>query len=33
VIERGYIDQGKLTERDLDTALDLLAMTRPRPGT
>jgi fumarate hydratase, class II len=32
VIERGYIEQGKLTERDLDTALDLLAMTRPSSG-
>jgi fumarate hydratase class II len=32
VIERGYIEQGKLTERDLDTALDLLAMTRPGSG-
>jgi fumarate hydratase class II len=32
VIERGYIEQGKLTERDLDSALDLLAMTRPSSG-
>jgi fumarate hydratase class II len=30
VIERGYVQDGKLTERELDTALDLLAMTRPR---
>ena len=29
VIERGYIEAGKLTEADLDKALDVLAMTRP----
>jgi fumarate hydratase class II len=30
VIERGYIEAGKLTEADLDKALDVLAMTRPQ---
>ncbi len=29
VIERGYIDQGKLTAAQLDEALDILSMTRP----
>jgi fumarate hydratase class II len=29
VIERGYLEQGKLTEEQLDSALDVLAMTRP----
>jgi fumarate hydratase class II len=29
VLERGYIAQGKLTEQQLDTALDVLRMTRP----
>ena len=32
VVERGYIEAGKLSERDLDAALDLLAMTHPRAG-
>ncbi len=29
VIERGYVRDGKLTEAELDAALDLLSMTRP----
>ncbi len=29
VIESGYVDDGKLTEAQLDAALDVLAMTRP----
>ncbi|WP_354643137.1 class II fumarate hydratase [Kitasatospora camelliae] len=29
VLERGYLDQGLLTERQLDEALDVLRMTRP----
>jgi fumarate hydratase class II len=29
VIDSGYVAQGKLTERQLDEALDVLAMTRP----
>jgi fumarate hydratase class II len=29
VIERGYVRDGKLTEEQLDAALDVLAMTRP----
>jgi fumarate hydratase class II len=29
VLERGYIDQGKLTEEQLDAALDVLRMTHP----
>jgi fumarate hydratase class II len=29
VIERGYVDDGKLTEAQLDAALDVLAMARP----
>jgi fumarate hydratase class II len=29
VIERGYIEAGKLTEQQLDEALDVLSMTRP----
>jgi fumarate hydratase class II len=29
VIERGYIEQGKITEAELDRALDVLSMTRP----
>jgi fumarate hydratase class II len=29
VIESGFVDDGKLTEEQLDTALDVLAMTRP----
>ncbi|MFI6444020.1 class II fumarate hydratase [Kitasatospora sp. NPDC050543] len=29
VLERGYLDQGKLTEQQLDEALDVLRMTRP----
>lgn len=31
VLERGYIEAGKLTEAQLDEALDLLSMTRPAP--
>ena len=29
VIERGYVQDGKLTEQQLDEALDVLRMTRP----
>jgi fumarate hydratase class II len=29
VVERGYIEDGKLTEEQLDAALDVLSMTRP----
>jgi fumarate hydratase class II len=29
VLERGYVEQGKLTEQELDRALDVLRMTRP----
>ena len=29
VIERGYVRDGKLTEAQLDEALDVLGMTRP----
>jgi fumarate hydratase class II len=29
VLERGYVEQGKLTEQQLDAALDVLRMTRP----
>jgi len=29
VLERGYVEQGKLTEAQLDEALDVLRMTRP----
>jgi fumarate hydratase class II len=29
VIESGYVADGKLTEQQLDEALDVLAMTRP----
>ncbi len=29
VLERGYVDEGKLTEEELDRALDVLSMTRP----
>ena len=29
VIESGYVTDGKLTEEQLDAALDVLAMTRP----
>ncbi len=29
VLEHGYIEQGKLTEEELDRALDVLSMTRP----
>jgi fumarate hydratase class II len=32
IVERGYISDGKLTETQLDEALDLLAMTRPADG-
>jgi fumarate hydratase class II len=30
VIERGYVRDGKITEAQLDKALDVLGMTRPR---
>jgi fumarate hydratase class II len=29
VVERGYLEAGKLTERQLDEALDVLSMTHP----
>src|SRR4051812_6481293 len=29
VVERGYLEQGKLTEQQLDAALDVLSMTHP----
>jgi fumarate hydratase class II len=29
VVESGFVDEGKLTEQQLDAALDVLAMTRP----
>ncbi len=29
VLERGHVDEGKLTEEELDRALDVLSMTRP----
>ena len=29
VVERGYVEQGKLTEQQLDAALDVLSMTHP----
>jgi fumarate hydratase class II len=29
VLERGYVDDGKLTLEELDRALDVLSMTRP----
>jgi fumarate hydratase class II len=29
VLERGHVEAGKLTAEQLDTALDVLAMTRP----
>jgi fumarate hydratase class II len=29
VVERGHLENGKLTEEQLDAALDVLAMTRP----
>jgi fumarate hydratase, class II len=29
VIERGYVEQGKLSEQQLDEALDVLSMTHP----
>ena len=32
VIERGYVDAGKLTAEQLDAALDVLSMTRPPQG-
>jgi fumarate hydratase class II len=32
VLERGYVDAGKLTQEQLDTALDVLSMTRPSDG-
>jgi fumarate hydratase class II len=30
VLERGYVDQGKISEEELDRVLDVLAMTRPQ---
>ncbi|MFL6238755.1 MAG: class II fumarate hydratase [Actinomycetes bacterium] len=30
VLERGYVDQGKISEADLDRVLDVLSMTRPK---
>ena len=32
VLERGHVSRGDLTEAQLDTALDVLAMTRPPGG-
>ncbi|MDQ1543898.1 MAG: fumarate hydratase, class [Actinomycetota bacterium] len=32
VIERGYVEQGKISEADLDRVLDVLSMTRPTSG-
>jgi fumarate hydratase class II len=32
VIERGYVEQGKISEEELDRVLDVLAMTRPAQG-
>ncbi|MFJ5229534.1 class II fumarate hydratase [Kitasatospora sp. NPDC088391] len=32
VLDRGYVDRGLLTEAQLDEALDVLGMTRPRPA-
>jgi fumarate hydratase class II len=32
VLESGYVAEGKLTEQQLDEALDVLAMTRPARG-
>lgn len=32
VIESGFVEQGRLTEQQLDTALDVLSMTRPPQG-
>ena len=29
VITRGYVERGEITEEQLDTALDVLGMTRP----
>jgi fumarate hydratase class II len=29
VLERGYVEQGRLTEQQLDQALDVLSMTHP----
>ncbi len=29
VLERGYVEAGKLTEAQLEQALDVLSMTRP----
>jgi fumarate hydratase class II len=29
VVERGHVESGKVSEKELDTALDVLAMTRP----
>ena len=31
VVERGHLDRGTVTEAELDAALDVLSMTRPRP--
>jgi fumarate hydratase class II len=32
VLERGHVDAGALTEEELDAALDVLSMTRPKVG-
>jgi fumarate hydratase class II len=32
VLERGHVESGALTEAELDAALDVLAMTRPKSG-
>jgi fumarate hydratase class II len=32
VIERGYVEQGKISESDLDRVLDVMSMTRPADG-
>ncbi len=29
VVDEGYVEQGRLTEEQLDTALDVMSMTRP----
>jgi fumarate hydratase, class II len=30
VLDEGYVEQGRLTEEQLDAALDVMSMTRPR---
>jgi len=32
VLDRGYVDSGKLTTEQLDAALDVLSMTHPSGG-